>query len=171
MLRSGVIRPAIVGPIPPNGTSVNSRGSYPRSTVMVRIATLDGIQPSALKDLNEVMSKVLAGGDKLRKACDDKTARGWLSEKLTDANWLVKALDQRQRTILKGTRWLLLKNPENLDEGRNKIERLSQTSRLNEPLAIAYLKEDLRQVWSQPNKRTRGARPARLAVARPRLGG
>ncbi|HEY1392003.1 MAG TPA: flagellar motor switch protein FliG [Methylibium sp.] len=39
-----------------------------RNEVMVRIATLDGIQPSALKDLNEVMSKVLAGGDKLRKA-------------------------------------------------------------------------------------------------------
>ena len=33
-----------------------------RNEVMVRIATLDGIQPSALKDLNEVMSKVLAGG-------------------------------------------------------------------------------------------------------------
>jgi RNA polymerase sigma-54 factor len=27
--------------------------------------------------------------------------RGWLSEKLADANWLVKALDQRQKTILK----------------------------------------------------------------------
>ena len=39
-----------------------------RNEVMVRIATLDGIQPAALKDLNEVMSKVLAGGDKLRKA-------------------------------------------------------------------------------------------------------
>jgi flagellar motor switch protein FliG len=39
-----------------------------RNEVMVRIATLDGIQPSALKDLNEVMSRVLAGGDKLRKA-------------------------------------------------------------------------------------------------------
>jgi len=39
-----------------------------RNEVMVRIATLDGIQPSALKDLNEVMSKVLAGGDRLRKA-------------------------------------------------------------------------------------------------------
>ena len=39
-----------------------------RNEVMVRIATLDGIQPSALKDLNEVMSKVLAGGEKLRKA-------------------------------------------------------------------------------------------------------
>lgn len=39
-----------------------------RNEVVVRIATLDGIQPSALKDLNEVMSKVLAGGDRLRKA-------------------------------------------------------------------------------------------------------
>jgi len=39
-----------------------------RNEVMVRIATLDGIQPSALKDLNEVMSKVLAGGDRLKKA-------------------------------------------------------------------------------------------------------
>ena len=38
-----------------------------RNEVMVRIATLDGIQPSALKDLNEVMSKVLAGGDRLKK--------------------------------------------------------------------------------------------------------
>ncbi|MEO5599263.1 MAG: RNA polymerase factor sigma-54 [Novosphingobium sp.] len=37
----------------------------------------------------------------LRGACDDKAARGWLSEKLADANWLVKALDQRQKTILK----------------------------------------------------------------------
>jgi len=39
-----------------------------RNEVLVRIATLDGIQPSALKDLNEVMSKVLAGSDKMRKA-------------------------------------------------------------------------------------------------------
>ena len=38
-----------------------------RNEVLVRIATLDGIQPSALKDLNEVMSKVLAGSDKMRK--------------------------------------------------------------------------------------------------------
>jgi len=39
-----------------------------RNEVLMRIATLDGIQPSALKDLNEVMSKVLAGGDRMRKA-------------------------------------------------------------------------------------------------------
>ncbi len=37
----------------------------------------------------------------MRGACDDKSSRGWLSEKLADANWLLKALDQRQKTILK----------------------------------------------------------------------
>ena len=37
----------------------------------------------------------------LRGACPDKSSKGWLSEKLADANWLVKALDQRQKTILK----------------------------------------------------------------------
>ncbi len=39
-----------------------------RNEVMVRIATLDGTQPTALRDLNEVMSKVLAGGDRSRKS-------------------------------------------------------------------------------------------------------
>jgi len=38
-----------------------------RNEVIVRIATLDGIQPSALKDLNEVMSSLLIGGDRMRK--------------------------------------------------------------------------------------------------------
>jgi len=37
----------------------------------------------------------------MRGSCADKDGRGWLSEKLADANWLVKALDQRQKTILK----------------------------------------------------------------------
>ena len=39
-----------------------------RNEVIVRIATLDGIQPSALKDLNEVMASLLAGGDRMRKS-------------------------------------------------------------------------------------------------------
>jgi flagellar motor switch protein FliG len=43
-------------------------GERQRNEVLVRIATLDGIQPVALRDLNEVMSKVLAGGDKLKRA-------------------------------------------------------------------------------------------------------
>jgi len=37
----------------------------------------------------------------LKAGCGDKASRGWLSEKLADANWLIKALDQRQKTILK----------------------------------------------------------------------
>lgn len=37
----------------------------------------------------------------LREGCPGKDARSWLSEKLADANWLIKALDQRQKTILK----------------------------------------------------------------------
>ncbi len=39
-----------------------------RNEVMLRIATMEGIQPTALKDLNEVLFKVLSGGDKVRKA-------------------------------------------------------------------------------------------------------
>jgi len=37
----------------------------------------------------------------LRSCCADKLSRGWLGEKLADARALVKALDQRQKTILK----------------------------------------------------------------------
>jgi transposase len=57
--------------------------------------------------------------------------------------------------VLKGVRWLLLKNPENLDPERNEWERLAAALRLNEPLATAYyLKEDLQQIWRQADKAT-----------------
>ena len=39
-----------------------------RNEVVLRIATMEGIQPTALKDLNEVLFRALAGGDKVRKA-------------------------------------------------------------------------------------------------------
>lgn len=39
-----------------------------RSDVVLRIATLEAIQPGALKDLNEVLSKVLSGNDRSNKA-------------------------------------------------------------------------------------------------------
>jgi transposase len=59
------------------------------------------------------------------------------------------------KAVLKGTLWLLLKNPENLDPTRNEHQRLQEALQLNEPLSIAYyLKEDLRQLWSQSNKTT-----------------
>mgnify|MGYP000688444695 CR=1 FL=1 len=39
-----------------------------RNDAILRIATLDGIQPNALKELNEVLTKVLAGSEKLKKS-------------------------------------------------------------------------------------------------------
>src|SRR5208283_614090 len=55
--------------------------------------------------------------------------------------------------LLKGIRWLLLKNSENLDPKKKEGPRLERALRLNEPLAIVYyLKEDLRQLWLQPTK-------------------
>ena len=62
--------------------------------------------------------------------------------------------NEAERKILKGTRWLLLKNPENLDPERNEWERLHEALQLNAPLAtVYYLKEDLRQIWTQANLR------------------
>jgi len=39
-----------------------------RGDVMMRIATLDGIQPTALKELNEALSEVLTGADSLQQS-------------------------------------------------------------------------------------------------------
>lgn len=61
--------------------------------------------------------------------------------------------DDLHKQVLKGTRWLLLKNPENLCDERQERERLEEALRLNEPLAVAYyLKEELREFWNQPHK-------------------
>ncbi len=38
-----------------------------RNDVMLRIATLDGVQPSALRELNEVLTKLLTGNENLKK--------------------------------------------------------------------------------------------------------
>ena len=64
-----------------------------------------------------------------------------------------EATDKLQKQVLKGTRWLLLKNPEKLDPTRGEPKRLREALKLNESLAAAYyLKEDLRQLWQQPDK-------------------
>ena len=65
-----------------------------------------------------------------------------------------EATDMMQKKVLKGTRWLLLMNPENLDEEQDEKQRLKEALKLNEPLATAYyLKDDLRRFWDQPGKR------------------
>jgi flagellar motor switch protein FliG len=38
-----------------------------RNDVLLRIATIDGIQPNALAELNDVLSKLMQGSDKLKK--------------------------------------------------------------------------------------------------------
>jgi len=66
-----------------------------------------------------------------------------------------EATEGLHKQVLKGTRWLLLKNPENLDPSRRERERLEEALRLNKPLAAAYyMKADLRQIWMQPDKAT-----------------
>jgi transposase len=64
-----------------------------------------------------------------------------------------EATDKLQKNVLKGTRWLLLKASENLDEKKDEKSRLKEALALNQSLATAYyLKEDLRQFWEQPGK-------------------
>ena len=66
-----------------------------------------------------------------------------------------EATDKLHKDVLKGTRWLLLKNPGNLDDARNEAQRLQEALRLNEPLAAAYyMKEELRLLWDQSDKQT-----------------
>ena len=65
-----------------------------------------------------------------------------------------EATDVLHKEVLKGTRWLLLKNPENLDTEKDEKRRLGEALALNRPLAVAYyLKDDLRRFWQQPGKR------------------
>jgi transposase len=65
------------------------------------------------------------------------------------------ANDSAVQKVLKGTRWLLLKNPENLNEEKDEAVRLEEALKLNQPLATGYyLKEELRQFWNQRSKAT-----------------
>jgi transposase len=66
---------------------------------------------------------------------------------------LFHELTAQGQKLLKGIRWLLLKNPENLDAKKKEPQRLKRALKLNEPLALVYyLKEDLRQIWMQTSK-------------------
>jgi len=66
--------------------------------------------------------------------------------------------DLMQKSVLKGSRWLLLKRPENLDPSRNEPQRLREALRLNQPLASAYyLKEELHAIWEQDDQETAAA--------------
>lgn len=78
------------------------------------------------------------------------------NEKLSELRReLQRGAEANAKDVLKGTRWLLLKDPDNLEEERDERTRLEEALALNAPLATAYyLKEEFRQFWS---KRTRRA--------------
>lgn len=78
------------------------------------------------------------------------------NDKLSDLRRsLYHQAEDEQKKVLKGSRWLLLKAPENLDPDRNEKVRLEEALQINKPLAVAYyLKEDLRQFWDLPDKAT-----------------
>ena len=76
------------------------------------------------------------------------------NEKLTELRRQLfrEAEEGLAKNVLKGIRWLLMMNRENLDDAKQERARLEEALQLNRPLAIAYyLKDDLRQFWEQPN--------------------
>jgi transposase len=80
-----------------------------------------------------------------------------MNEKLTDLRREMyhELTDKQHRKMLKGTRYLLMMNPENLKQNEKVDEKaqLKEALKLNESLSVAYyLKEDLRQFWNQKSK-------------------
>jgi len=75
-----------------------------------------------------------------------------INQKIDDLRCaLQREADILGRKYLKGTRYLLLAGAESVPDDRR--EDLAEALRFNKPLSIAYyLKEDLRQLWSQPTR-------------------
>ena len=62
-------------------------------------------------------------------------------------------LTQLQRSVLKGSRWLLLKRGYNLNQTKDEKQRLEEALQLNKPLAtMYYMKEELPLMWHQSTK-------------------
>lgn len=60
--------------------------------------------------------------------------------------------DVNKRKVIKGTRWLLLRNGNDILDNEYK-NRLENALNMNEPLMKAYyLKENMREIWKQKNK-------------------
>jgi transposase len=76
-----------------------------------------------------------------------------MNERLDDLRReMVREAEGPLKLRIKGTRFLLLRNPENLTGDH--IPKLDEALRLNEPLLLAwYLKEELRELWNQPTRK------------------
>jgi transposase len=74
------------------------------------------------------------------------------NEKLSDfrRDLYRETKDADMKALLKGTRWLLLKNRENLNEEKKEWNRLEAALSANQPLMTAYyMKEELHRIWEQ----------------------
>ncbi len=76
-----------------------------------------------------------------------------MNERLDDLRRaLVREAEGPLKLQIKGTRFLLLRNPKNLTP--EQIPKLDQALHLNEPLLLGwYLKEELRELWHQPSRK------------------
>lgn len=76
-----------------------------------------------------------------------------MNERLDDLRReMVREAEGPLKLKIKGTRFLLLRNPENLKAEH--IPRLDEALRLNQPLLLGwYLKEELRELWSQNSRK------------------
>lgn len=78
-----------------------------------------------------------------------------MNEKLDDIRREVvnKEEDEERKKLIKGTRYILLANEENIRENDKGAHKLDKALALNTPLTQAYyLKEDLREIYRQPDK-------------------
>jgi transposase len=80
-----------------------------------------------------------------------------MNERLDDLRrQMVREAEGPLKLRIKGTRFLLLRNPENLQ--KDQIPKLDEALKLNEPLLLAwYLKEELRELWNQPSRQKMAA--------------
>ena len=80
-----------------------------------------------------------------------------MKERLDDLRrQMVREAEGSMKLKIKGPRFLLLRNPENLKA--DQIPRLDEALHLNKPLLLGWdMKEELRELWSQPSRKEMAA--------------
>lgn len=80
-----------------------------------------------------------------------------MNERLDDLRrQMVREAEGPLKLKIKGTRFLLLRHPQNLKDDH--IPKLEEALHLNEPLLLGwYLKEELRELWQQPSRQQMAA--------------
>ncbi len=101
------------------------------------------VSPAYIQAVQELVAQALIVFDHVRviKLYNDRLSN--LRRQL-----LNQIEEPRKTQVIKVTRWLLMKNPENLNTDRLEPDRFKAALKLNQPLAAAYyMKEDLHQIY------------------------